>query len=77
MLFYGLIRGIGALPHLILPEIFGALLARFYFIKRFGKEQWMQYAPILAVGYAAGIGLIGMVCIAIALISKSVSPLPF
>lgn len=77
LLFYGIIRGFGILPPFLIPEILGAILGRFYLSKRFGKEDWRQYAPVIAVGYACGIGLIGMVCVAIALISKAVSPLPF
>jgi hypothetical protein len=77
LLFYGFIRSFGALSPFLIPEILGALLGRFYLAKRFGKETWRQYAPVIAVGYACGIGLIGMVCVSIALISKAVSPLPF
>lgn len=77
LLIYGFIRSLGNIPHFVIPEILGALLGRFYLSKKFGKEKWLQYAPVLAVGYACGVGLIGMVCVAVALISKSVSPLPF
>jgi hypothetical protein len=74
---YGFVRSFGHLPHFVIPEIIGALLGRFYFAKLFGKEKWLSYTPILAVGYACGIGLIGMACVAVALISKSINPLPF
>ena len=32
---------------------------------------WRQYAPILLAGYAAGVGLVGMGGVAIALIAQS------
>jgi len=77
LLIFGLIRGMGQLPHFMFPEIVGAMLGRFYFMKKFGKEKWMQYTPVLLAGFACGMGLIGMAGVAIALISKSVSQLPF
>ena len=77
LLIYGFIRGVGQLPHLLIPEMIGALLGRYYFERRFGKRKWRQYAPVLLAGYAAGMGLIGMSTVAIALVSKSVSQLPY
>ena len=72
-LIYGFVRGLSALPHLLIPEMVGALLARYYLEKRFGQRVWRQYAPVLLAGYACGMGLIGMSAVAIALISKSVT----
>ena len=63
--------------HMLVPEMAGAVLGRYYFRRKFGKKRWLQYAPILAAGYACGLGLIGMAGVAIALISKSVSQLVF
>ena len=76
-LIYGLIRSLGQMPHLLAPQMAGALLGRYYFRKKFGKERWLQYTPILVAGYSCGLGLIGMVGVAVALISKSVSQLVF
>src|SRR5262249_43605389 len=46
MLCYGLIRGIGTgIASGLFPQMVGALLARFYFEKRFGL-QWRHYAPV-------------------------------
>ena len=45
--------------------------------KRYGEERWYGYAPILLAGYSCGVGLIGMTSIAVALISKAVSPVMF
>jgi len=77
-LFYGMIAGVtGWWPHHIIPMFIGALLGRFYFAKKFGKKRWRSFAPLLAAGYACGVGLIAMVSIAIALIFKSVSQIIF
>jgi len=77
LLVYGFIRGMGQLPHFIVPEIIGALIARFWLARRFGARQWAQYTPVLFAGYLCGVGLIGTVGIAITLIGKSVRALPF
>jgi hypothetical protein len=61
----------------ILTEVIGALLAKYYFWPRFGKQQWRQYAMVLAVGFGVGMSLVGMVCAALAMISKAVSVLSF
>ena len=76
-LIYGFVRGLSALPHLLIPEMAGALLARFVLEKRFGQRNWRQYAPVLLAGYACGMGLIGMSAVAIALISKSVTQIRY
>ena len=77
LLIFGFVRSLTTLPHFIVTEIIGALLARYYFWKKYGKKQWLQYAPILAVGFACGMALMGMAAVAIALIQKSVSVLIF
>ena len=76
-LVYGFVRGLGGLPHLLIPEMAGALLARYWLEPRFGERQWRQYAPVLLAGYACGMGLVGMSAVAIALISKSVTQLHY
>lgn len=76
-IFYGIVGGIANLPHYILPMFVGALLGRFYFQKKIGKETWRKYTPILLAGYACGMGLIGMVSVAIALIAKTIYQLIF
>lgn len=75
--FYGLVAGVGYLPHYALPTFIGALLGKYYFAKRFGKETWNAYAPVLMAGYFCGTGLMAMVAIALGLIIKSTSFLPF
>ena len=77
LMFYGAAGGTGALPHDTIPMFAGACFSRFYFAKRFGRERWRQYAPVLLAGFACGTGLTSMGSIALALISKAVHPLPF
>lgn len=77
LFFYGLINGLIAQPYAALPMFIGAMLGRYYFEKQYGKETWRAYAPVLVAGYYCGMGLIGMGSVAIALLSKSISSLPF
>ncbi|MCW5934641.1 MAG: peptide transporter [Fimbriimonadia bacterium] len=77
LFFYGFAGGVGQLPHFTLPKLLGAWLGKRYFAKRFGEDNWIRYAPVLLAGYFCGTGLIGMLAIALALIAKSVSSLPF
>ena len=77
LLIFGFVRSLTVLPHFIVTEIVGALLARYYFWNKYGKKEWRQYAPILAVGFACGMALMGMAAVGVALIQKSVSVLLF
>jgi hypothetical protein len=60
-----------------IPQMAGALMGRFYFEKRYGVQNWRAFAPVLVAGYYCGMGLIGMAAVALALLSKSVSRLPY
>lgn len=75
--FYGLAGGVNALPHGVIPTFIGAMLGRYYFARRFGITKWSMYAPVLLAGFSCGMGLMSMSSIALALISKSVSYLPY
>lgn len=77
LFFYGMIGGLGAIPNAAIPMFFGALIGRRVFEKRYGEEAWRRYTPVLAAGYACGVGLIGMLAVAFAMVAKSVSSLPF
>ncbi|MCU0601923.1 MAG: OPT/YSL family transporter [Desulfobacterales bacterium] len=60
MLVYGLVRGLGqSTPHGLILEVIGALLGRFFFLRRYGA-MWRQYAPVLLAGFSCGMGLMGM-----------------
>ncbi len=77
LLIYGVVRGLGqSTPHGIILEIIGALLGRYFFLKRYGTK-WRQYAPVLLAGFSCGMGLTGMFAMGFALILKSLSRLAF
>ncbi len=77
LLFYGLVNGTHTLPAYAIPQFVGAMLGRFYFQKRYGKENWRSFTPVLVAGYYCGMGLVGMAAVALALLAKSVSTLPY
>ena len=77
LFFYGLVNGTLVLPAYAIPQFAGAILGRYYFSKRYGDENWKAYTPVLVAGYYCGMGLIGMAAVALALLSKSVSRLPY
>jgi len=77
LLIYGVTRGLGqSMPHGAILELAGAVLGRFYFLKRFGTP-WRQYAPVLLAGFSCGMGLIGMLAMGWTLILKSLERLPY
>lgn len=77
LLIFGYVQSLTNIPHVVITQIIGALIARFYFWKRFGKKQWRLYATVLAVGFSVGMALVGMASVSIAMIQKSVSVLLF
>jgi len=77
LLIYGFIRGLSIMPHFIFPEFAGALIGRYYMRKRFGEDNWKKWPPVLYAGFACGMGLVSMLSIAFALVSQSISQLPF
>jgi hypothetical protein len=77
LLVYGIVRGLGqSVPHGLILEVVGALLGRYYFLKRYGK-QWRQYAPVLLAGFSCGMGLAGMFAMGATLILKSLGKLAY
>jgi len=77
MAVYGFLMGIGQMPHGQVFLIFGALLGRFYFQKRYGQTQFLQMVPVVVAGYTTGVGLIALIGVAFNLIIKAISPAPF
>jgi len=69
---YGGLGAMNGYPHLVIPLFVGAVLGRYVFARKFGKEQWVNYAPILAAGFGAGMGLCGMFAIAVNFLYLSV-----
>jgi hypothetical protein len=77
LLIYGVVRGLGqTTPHGLILEVIGALLGRFFFLKRYGK-MWRQYAPVLLAGFSCGMGLTGMFAMGFTLILKSLGRLAY
>jgi hypothetical protein len=77
LLIYGVVRGLGqSTPHGLILELIGALLGRFFFLKKYGK-MWRQYAPVLLAGFSCGMGLTGMFAMGFALILKSLGRLAY
>ena len=77
MLIYGVIRGLShSSPHGMVLEIIGALLGRYYFIKKYGLA-WRQYAPVLLAGFSCGMGLMGMLAMGFTLILRSLRSLAY
>ncbi|MCP4369889.1 MAG: peptide transporter [Deltaproteobacteria bacterium] len=77
LLIYGIVRGLGqSTPHGLILEVLGALIGRFFFLKRYGK-QWRQYAPVLLAGFSCGMGLTGMFAMGLTLILKSLGSTAF
>ena len=76
-LIWGYVQSVLGIPTSLLPQIAGALLARFYFWKRYGRQEWRRYAMVLTVGFGVGMSLIGMFCAALAMVAKAVSALQY
>jgi hypothetical protein len=77
MLIYGVVRGLGqSTPHGLILEVAGALLGRYFFLKKYGPK-WRQYAPVLLAGFSCGMGLSGMFAMGFALIMKSLSHMAY
>ena len=77
LFIYGIIRGLGALPHTMALEIVGAMIGRYYYQKKYGSTNFLRMAPTLLAGYFTGVGLISMVTIAMRLIQAAKSAAPF
>jgi hypothetical protein len=76
-LTYGVVRGLGqSLPQMIVPQMIGALVGRYYFQRRLGLR-WRHYVPVVAAGFACGMGLITVACVGVTFLSKAVVQLPF
>jgi hypothetical protein len=76
-LVWGYVQSVNGIPHFLIPQIIGALLAKYYFWGKYGKQEWRRYAMVLSVGFGVGMSLIGMFCAALAMIKKAVSSLAY
>jgi hypothetical protein len=74
---YGIVRGLNQTrPFVIIPQLIGALIGRYYFRRRLGLK-WREYVPVLFAGFSCGVGLVGTLGIGITFVTKSVFKLPF
>ena len=76
-LIFGYVSSVNDVSFGWMFSLIGAFLARLYFWKKYGQQEWRQYAMVLAVGYGVGMALVGMFCAALAMIAKAVSALPY
>ena len=76
-MIFGYVQSVNGIPHYLIPQVIGALLARHYFWKRYGTQQWRQYAMVLSVGFGVGMALVGMFSAALSIIKKAVSSLAY
>lgn len=77
MLLYGVVRGLGqTLPHSVIPQFIGALIGKFYFQKRYGRE-WRKMIPVVGAGFFVGGGLISILAIGFVFLSKAVSTVTY
>lgn len=77
MLVFGLVRGLNQTnPGSLLCEFIAALIGRYYFAKKYG-DMWLKFTPAIFAGFTCGVGLVGMISVALRLIAGSVTPLPY
>ena len=79
IVFFGAVSGLGmwGWPHASIPMFTGALLGRYVFQKKFGKEAWRKMILVVTAGYTCGMGLTGMFSAAAMMISRAVIQLPY
>ena len=73
MAVYGFVQGVGAMPHAFVFTVVGAFIGKFYYHKKFGQKRFLEIMPVLAAGYATGVGLIALIGVAVNLIVSAVS----
>jgi hypothetical protein len=77
MLFFGLVRGMGeAFSGVLIAQLCGALVGRYYLRRKFG-DMWLKYAPVILAGFSCGMGLVAMLSVAFTILTKMISPLIF
>lgn len=77
MFVYGIVRGLGSLPHGMILEVVGAMIGRFYLQKKFGQANFLRMAPTVLAGYFTGVGLMAMATISMNLIKQAITGSPF
>ncbi len=77
MLFFGMVRGLGqTAPHSVIPNFIGALIGKFYFEKKYGRE-WRKMIPVVSSGFFVGTGLVSILSVGFVFLSKAVSTVTY
>ena len=73
MLFFGIVRGLGqTVPHSVVPNMAGALVGKFYFERKYGRE-WRKMIPVVSAGFFVGTGLVSILSVGVVFLGKAVS----
>jgi len=76
-LLYGMVKDPNrTMPHVVLPQLMGRLVGRFYFLRKFGPK-WRRYVAVVSAGFFCGAGLITVFRIGVMFLSKSIFKLPY
>ncbi len=77
MLFFGMVRGLGqTAPHSVIPNFIGAVIGKFYFEKKYGRE-WRKMIPVVSSGFFVGTGLVSILSVGFVFLSKAVSTVTY
>jgi hypothetical protein len=77
MLLFGVVRGLGqTLPHAVIPNFIGALIGRYYFQRKYGRE-WRKMIPVVGAGFFVGGGLITILAIGLVFLAKAVTTVSY
>jgi hypothetical protein len=60
----------------VLPNFVGALIGRYYFEKKYGRE-WRKMIPVVGAGFFVGGGLTSLLAIGLVFLSKAVSTVAY
>ena len=74
--YFGTVSGIGVFPYITIPYAF-ALIIRSLIEKKVGEVNFRRNKPIMAAGFAAGMGLAGMLIVMVVLIKSAISAIPY
>ncbi len=74
MLVFGAVWGLNqGSPGALVCSFLGALVGKFYFRRKF-KDMWLKYMVVVVAGFGCGMGLVGMVGIAVRVIKGMLEP---
>ncbi len=77
MLFFGVVRGLGqTMPHTVVPNFIGALIGRYYFERKFGRE-WRKMIPVVSSGFFVGTGLVSILSVGVVFLLKAISTVAY